>query len=560
MHSIDFPNTVFLPERAEWALNCLTGILDRDKSHLPYCLVDISGEAPSMIHTRFDWSDHTSRILDAIILAQEMSGSEKGSTEVARLIELLRSGFGEDGLHYTPENPWTPKNANMHYQRSVLDALLTWYLRDKSEEAKERMVKLVRGLAEISVKRDDYWFFPAVEYLPGGWPRTDWDIFGTAADPANTSGRLLFRLCRVYEELKLSEAADLAGMYARHAMRHSSAYLEDGRFADGMEFREGHFHSRAVTLLGVIRYGYTFEGPEALEWGRKVFDRACLYGTEFGWFPERIVESGAHGCETCAIVDMMESAIWLAKAGHEAYWDVAERFLRNQLLESQLISTEGVEETVTRISDKTDSEWETHSNVLARSIGGFAGWSQPNDLISKVMHEWDLYACCCSQGVRGLFNAWNHVVTRDGTQVSVNFLMNYGNEDLTVKSRLPHEGSVVVEPNRPLDLRVRVPGFVRKETVVITMDGERLPFTYDGVYAVLGSVKPGTTAEIRFEMAETTTEEHVLGVTYRVEWRGNTVVGIDPPGKTIPLYRRSHLKEASIDSTLRNVPKVMFKL
>ena len=25
--------------------------------------------------------------------------------------------------------------------------------------------------------------------------------------------------------------------------------------ATGMEFREGHFHSRAVTMLGVIRYG-----------------------------------------------------------------------------------------------------------------------------------------------------------------------------------------------------------------------------------------------------------------------------------------------------------------
>jgi len=119
-------------------------------------------------------------------------------------------------------------------------------------------------------------------------------------------------------------------------MDHSSAYFPDGSFATGMEFREGHFHSRAVTMLGVIRFGNSVGDARALEWGRRVYERARSYGSSFGWFPERIVRDRAHGCETCPIMDMMESAVILARSGHPQYWEDAERFLRNQLLENQL--------------------------------------------------------------------------------------------------------------------------------------------------------------------------------------------------------------------------------
>ena len=97
----------------------------------------------------------------------------------------------------------------------------------------------------------------------------------------------------------------LAAAYAAHVMDHSSAYGYDGAFATGMEFRQGHFHSRAVTMLGVIRYGHATGDQKALAWGRRVFEWARAQGTSFGWYPERLVESRAHGAETCAIVDRL---------------------------------------------------------------------------------------------------------------------------------------------------------------------------------------------------------------------------------------------------------------
>jgi len=531
-----FPDTIFLPDRAQLAINCLTGCLNPQKNSLPYCLMDLTGSPPRMQHTQFDYSDHTARVIDALLLAQAMSGSREGDGALERLEALFWPGFGEDGLHYTPDNPWSFRHANTHYQRSVLNALLALMLARGSERAERQARALAAGLAKISIKREGFWYFPSVEYLPDGWPRGDWNILSFGVDPANTNGRLLFGLTRLHEALADANARDLATAYAGHVMRHSSAYLPDGGFATGMEFREGHFHSRAVTLLGVIRYGHGFGDADAVAWGRKVFDRALQYGTAFGWFPERLVRSRAHGCETCAIVDMMEAAMWLGHAGHGLYWEVAERFLRNHLLESQLTDTAWVEACET---ERAGDEWATTENVGRRVLGGFAGWSQPNDLVSKVMHGWDLYTCCCAQGVRGLFNAWTHAATCRHGEVRVNLLINHAGPDALVRSWLPNEGRVEVVPRREARVAIRVPGWVDRRELKLTVNGEPAEFgTADAHFASVGPVPAGATVAASFPVRTATTHERVLDVDYTVAWRGDTVTSLSPGGARVPLYRR----------------------
>lgn len=559
-----FPDTLYLPERAARAINCLTGILDHDKECLPYCVVDLTSDRPVMQHSRFDWSDHTARMIDAIILARQLSGSTGGEHELSQLKALLRRGFGADGLHYTPDNPWTRRNANTHYQRSVLDALISWYLSEQAVEARERIIALLDALKLISVKRDGFWYFPSVEYYPEGWPKTDWDIFGSAADPANTNGRLLYRLCVVHEALGYPVAEELARNYAAHVMHHSSAYGEDGSFATGMEFREGHFHSRAITMLGVARYGVTFHDPEAIRWSTRVFERAQAYGTSFGWFPERVVESGAHGCETCAVVDMMETAIWLARGGETRYWETAERFLRNQLAQSQYLKeltpdssaeVQNVDHGNAGHHVHVSDEWRTYTDVTRRTVGGFAGWSQPNDLISKVMHHWDLYACCCGQGVRGLFNAWNAAVEQSEGELRVHLLINFWSPRVTVRSWLPIEGRLEIETRCEGRVLLRVPSWVERDAVAVST-----VFAWDGEYVSWVAAQSGQKVIVTFPVPETTTEEVGPGTRYSVRWRGNQVVEIDPPGTEMPLYRRDDVTTSSAAMVERAVHEVMFSL
>jgi hypothetical protein len=559
MRTESFPDTLFLPDRARLAINCLTRCLNPAKNDLPYCVIDLTCQPPRMRHSQFDFSDHTSRVIDALLLAQAMTGSADGNAQIERLEEIFWRGFGADGLHYTPDNPWSFRHANMHYQRSVLNGLLALTLARRSERAAEQARALAKGLAEIAVKREGFWYFPSVERLPDGWPRGDWGILGFGVDPANTNGRLLFGLTRLHEALRDPNARDLAQGFAAHVMDHSSAYLPDGGFAAGMEFREGHFHSRAVTLLGVVRYGHGFGDARALAWGKRTYDRAKRYGTSFGWFPERLVESRAHGCETCAVVDMMETAIWLAKSGYAECWEDAERFLRNHLVESQLTDVSWAEACA---DERGADEWETTSNVARRALGGFAGWSQPNDLVSsKVMHGWDLYMCCCAQGVRGLFNAWTNAVTAGSGEVRVNLLINHLGEHATVRSWLPHEGRIEVALRREAEVVLRVPSWVDRRSLTLTADGQDVAF--GGAEAHFVRTRPlpaGAVLEARFPLREAATRETVLGVDYAVDWRGDAVLGISPSGARAPLYGRAALAQGAPAMSEKAAPIVDFAL
>ena len=534
MLSHEFPDTVFLPDRAKLAINNLLGCLNPEKKHLPFCLTDLTGSPPRMAHTQFDYSDHTARVIDALLLAREMTGDTSGENQLTELKSQFFDGFDKDGLHYTPENPWSFRHANMHYQRSVINGLLSLILTNDSKKAENHLRKLTQALMNISIKREGYAYFPTVEYMPGEWPRGDWDILGYGTDPANTNGRLIFGLIKAYELLNDKNALDLARAYAQHVMYHSSAYLADGSFATGMEFREGHFHSRALTMLGVIRYGYSVGDANALSWGKKVFDKACTYGTRFGWFPERLVETRAHGCETCAIVDMMESAIWLAKSGWPEYWETAERFLRNHLLASQFINLDGLEVCA---GNKVDPEWETTRDVARRSVGGFAGWSQPNDLFSKVMHDWDLYTCCSAQGVRGLFNAWTNAVTEENDVIRVNLLINSKSKIATVRSWLPNCGRLEIIANKGVNVQIRIPSWLDQRALEIKVNGKsQEPSFLKPTFAEITDISAGSQIVCLFPITENKATESVLGTEYTINWSGDTVTGVSPAGSRVPLY------------------------
>ncbi len=556
MPTHDFPDTLYLPDRAKLAINCFTGCLNPAEDSLPYCLMDISGERPRMRHTQFDWSDHASRVIDGLILARALGATDQGGEALGNLLPLFWRGFGDDGLHYTPDNDWSFRHANMHYQRSVLNALLALALGHDSDQAAEQARRLAYGLDDIAIAREGFKYFPAVERMPEGWPRGDWGILGFGVDPANTSGRLLFGLTRLYELLNDDRVAALARGFARHVTHHSSAYTPDGGFATGMEFREGHFHSRAVTMLGVVRLGYSLGDSELVGWGRNVFEQARSYGTTFGWFPERLVRSAAHGCETCAIVDMMETAIWLAKSGYTQYWADAERFLRNHLVESQLTN---VDWCVACDEEHGADKWETTVNVAERVLGGFAGWSQPNDFVSKVMHEWDLYTCCCAQGVRGLFNAWNNTVSISGDRISVNLLLNHHSDAVDVRSWLPHAGKVAVTPRQDSVIRIRVPEWLDARTLSAAEDGQAVELIQPvPLFAQTPMVQAGRTVTFTFPLAEFARTETVLDVDYRTYWRGDTVMQIHPQGPRAPLYQRHPAPTDIIVS--RDVPDITFVL
>ncbi|MFB6120820.1 MAG: hypothetical protein ABEJ68_06865 [Halobacteriaceae archaeon] len=518
------PDTLSLEDRARTALNALTRCLDADDGR-PYMTADLTASPPSLAHSSWDYGSSVGRLVSSIALAREMTGADTGRDVEADLRERLLDMFDDDGLNYRAASEHTEPRANMHDQRSVLLGLVTWYMQESDPDVRDAADDLCAALRRIAVKeghphleKQDFWYFPAVEYTRDGWPSPDTIYLGLATDPAHTSARMINPLARYHELTGNHDALDLSREFTRHTVEYSGAFNDDGSFNDGVEFRTGHFHSRMVSVTAIARYALTADDAATLDWAATVYDWALSQGTAFGWFPGALREDYVHKHETCALVDMIELGILLAEHGYPEHWGRVERFVRNHLAGTQL----------------RDTAWLGDDEVAERLRGAFPGWAAPNDFVCDVGDDPDVMTCCVAAGTRGLFLAWHHAVTTDGDDVSVNLLLNRETPAVDVYSYLPHEGRVVVDANRDVPrLRVRVPSWVDPARVSVSgaeRDG------WEGDFLRLSNVADGDRLSVSFPVRDAKTTATAADRSFNVTWRGDTVVDVAPEGDHHPLY------------------------
>ena len=171
----------------------------------------------------------------------------------------------------------------------------------------------------------------------------------------------------------------------------------------------------------------------------------------------------------------------------------------------------------------------------------------------------DRYTCCCAQGVRGLYNAWNNTVAISDDRISVNLLLNHHSDAVDVRSWLPHAGKVAVTPRQTGVIRIRVPEWLDVRQLSAAEDGTAVALTQPvPLFAQTPVVQAGRTVTFMFPLAEFARTETVLDIDYRTHWRGDTVMQIHPQGPRAPLYQR---QTAPADMNVsRDVPTITFVL
>jgi len=535
-----FPDTLVLEERAKIALNALCGCVDEKHDYIPYMAVNLLANPALMTHSPWDYGSSTGRLVDAIALARVMCDIDEPLEVERRLRKNLLSFFKEDGLSYRRPSPVNEPNANLHDQRAVLLGLTTWYMLSEDSLVKEHADRLCSALKKIAIKEKDYWCFPAVEYTERGWPSKDAIYVGTMIDAAHTNARMINPLIKYYALTGNRDAFELAEKFVRHFVHYSGAINPDGSFNKGTEFRKGHFHSRTVSVAGVAKFAHFTGNASLMGWVKKVYDWILTKGTAFGWFPGGLVKNQVYHHETCSLTDIIEIGILLARAGYWEHWEDVERFVRNHLVGTQLLSGEGFSEAETLDED----DWKiTRYRVVSRSIGAFPGWAAPNDFVNETDHSWDIMTCCNCHGVRGLFLAWSNAVTKEHNCFSVNLLFNRRTPWLDVKSYLPFEGKVVVKARQNLEeLRLRIPSWVPFEKVQITrkkgVNGEtRRADDWVSPFVRIFGLEEGEIVEIAFPVREQKSTEVAWDREFTVQWRGDNVISIEPQGKYYPLYK-----------------------
>lgn len=595
-YQVEVPDTLDLVERAALAINGVGGIMDPEMGYLPFWSVHYTSRTPHMLHCGSSSIACDPKTGQSIPMMRIMSGSSQHmEAELANRVSMISRV--QDGLYwdyYDPARPWRASESRQGKVKNedvcvvmaaglMARAVLTW--RELSEDPKlDQMAgDLIAGMRRVAILKDDYAYYPE----KGGWgepctyPRSGWlntDEPQSATDGAEGDigcyqSNQIYAAAQWYAVTGSPEALDLAARLARFCMKpkfwggvpdpdrehakarhlpgHVAAGLADPACTAGAELGHwySHFHARAITLRALLEFGRVAGDERALEFVRRAYEFTLTQGiARMGWI--NCYPVATNFCEGCALGDQVAMGIRLSDAGLGDYWDNVDAVVRNHLVEGQLTRADLLEK-VAAASEEDDCRtrllpqqgcWD---NVIARSLGVFAGASGPNSIPTPwVMH------CCTGNGTRGLYYAWEGTVREKGDTAQVNLLLNRASKLLDVDSYLPYEGKVVLRNKAARRISVRIPYWVARHELRAEVSGQNAPLDWIGSYLVLGGLKPADTITLKFPIKETTAKYTVNANTdqeqvYTCTFRGSTLVDILPHDTTptsYPLYQRDHLR------------------
>ena len=547
VHSADrvrtVPATLDLQEHAEASLNFLIRQPDRKQGMLPYFWTFYGEGPPEMRHNHWDYTENPGRNLYGLIAARQVTGLLEG-TEEERLYEKeIYSRIREEGHGLTWRPAYSPfgrmKGApemNLWDNRSQFMGLLSLYMQYEQPEVKAKLESMIDGLERYGIRRGKYFFFEREDILMGHKKNKNHE-----PRVSQHSTGWITPLIEYHKLTGSRRAKDLAVGLANFTKDYHHTSVKPGR-----TLGIANVHGALFGLAGVIRVAGVTGDKEMLEWARGLVDFAAgNLASSFGWVQEMegrdwMLPEDSHSTESCAIVDMIQCALLLADAGYPEYWDLVERYVRNYFTEAQLMDSRWLDAPGVR-EDNVCSTW---NDVAERIRGCFVGWGAPNDWVDTTARLKNaVQNCCAPHGSWGIFLVWRRIVQSDDSGVKVNLALNGEHRECRIASYLPYCGRVdVIMYEEKAPLKIRIPVGVDKADVTCTLNGAAAATSWDGDYIALADVARLDTVTVCWPQKHTTTTEELDGTTYTVEWKGRTVISLDPPGTVHPLFQRDHFR------------------
>jgi len=549
------PDTYELQDAARLAAMSMLARMDPQRGGQPFFRIYPFANPPRAEHEKWDDGDMTGRYTEALIMARRMTGMAMDPRENVLRTYLAGLFDPADGLCYTRGTDWTPRRACLFSQSTAMLGLLAWHHETGSPDARRLLDRHVEGLMHLAVDRGDYAYFPKYEF--DGRQFVD-EPKGKDAPPWY-GGRLILPLVEYWQLSGRQDVRAFLEKLIRYPVQVSHFIGPDGAVERG-EGWWGHLHSTMDMAAGIAEFGRLTNRPELVEWAKRVYDWIGRTNTtRYGWVAD---VSGGRICESCAIASRIRLGLALYRAGAADPFGEMDRHIRNQLLENQFVDLDFLAPLAPQ-TPRTDKA--TFAGIDRMIRGTFQCWGTANDLIGND----DIEGCGAGGGVQGLALAWNaQSEWRDvlgGKELRVHLLFNRAvrgpaQAQVTtgapvaaqVWSWLPHEGRVAVVAHQPLArLALRLPdgadpngAHVRRFSPSGTPGRESVP-TLEGKYAMIPDVSVGERADLTFPLREYETVETANGVQYKVRWKGNAVLALEPRGTRVPLYaRRGSLRES----------------
>ncbi|MCZ6679219.1 MAG: glycoside hydrolase family 127 protein [Candidatus Poribacteria bacterium] len=487
--------------------------VDRERDCRPYFRFNLISPPIWSQHEAGDTPHTVGRFLHALNVCAQITGLPDDTELLNGLRKQMfascnhNDGFAWDDIGYDP----APPMAFMHHQREALLGLIA--IREILEDPQaERYARALVTAMEASTRGSGT--YPGARLGPEGWQQENL--------ATTTSGRAISALLAYSRTFDDSRGVDLALRFARHVLAVS--------FGEGGELTPAagtHIHSITGTVASLVELGLVTNQQEFIDRARRVFDVGMLpYRTQTGWVKESVRATYGRGEANCT-ADLIEAACLLGTAGYTAYFEDAERMLRNHLLASQMDDLSWVVEN----EGMANTEKHAYEGLRRRAHGAFC-FGEPNGFHS---YNSDLTGAA----LQGIAAAWEHTVTSESDgSVRVNLLLSGEHDAVRITSSLPQVGKVVVEPKRAMELAIRVPPWCERKSLAVAIDGTDVPTKISDDYFRLSQLREGTHVEITVTQPQFLTQERALGheMPYRVRWLGNTVIAMSGAGKHTALY------------------------
>jgi hypothetical protein len=469
-------------------------------------------EPAEAAHDWPDFGDVTSRQYQGVIMGRRMTG-ETVPIEAVWRRNILGHIDPENGLLTRPETSYSHHVADPGDQALTLYALVTAYADAPSPELRQAILRMTASMLTRASE-----------------PKGEGFLDGFQIKSLMTAARVL----------NDESALRLAGLQVHKAFVDRPLFTPDNTFRQG-----GHMHGNLRTLVGSADYALYVKDPVLFSRVDAIYRWVRTQATHFGFLPESIGRQGdVVGTETCALMDYVGLAATLANHGHPEYWGDVERVVRNQLVESQAHNMTWLKDAPGR----PDTAQFTWHDIAGRVEGGWAGWSSPTHFLAAcetLGHHWGgpelhdktrlFQNCCGGSGMHALFIAWKNAARYENGVLSVNLHIDKLLPQAEIRGYQPFQGLLTIRLKQACAVRVRVPDFVQTRDLAVEVNGTKVAAKVFGNYLELGPRAQGDDLRITYPLPVVTEEEEIGNpgfrhYRYRVTWKGDTVVRMEPVG------------------------------
>lgn len=519
--------------------NYLTNMVDANLDYLPYWLIGINKNPAWAKHCRVDDAELVASWYEALVCTRQMLNTDDGAEVLDGFKKHLLRSWGEHGLRFHEPYPWAKTMHSSFHEMAYIVAALNRLLENEGDnpEAKKRLAELVRGMRGLVYERTTRTFwsgdfpldgpvyeFPNDVYIQDvGWDFTK--VTGRGEESIR-NGMMLHPLARTYQLFGDEVALDLATGIANHLLGISRYFNYKGEFF-------GHVHSSVWVAAGLVLLGRLTDNSHYVQRGRDIFSYVESLSSSFGWVPEYAQwhPMEEEHCETCCIRDMILCAFELIDAGYDEYWDMINRYARNQLTEQQIKDTSfiGIDNSI------PDTEDTTYRDIDKRAVGGYSGGGEPN-CISLTRFR-SIAGCCVGTAPQALHQIYTNIVREQDGKITINLPIDKDDERVKIETGYPNEGWFQVTVKKGERCALRILPFM-KNNLTLTVNGRERPAEIRDNCVHVDKATDGTVIRLTHDISEKTIKEVVRGVEYDVTWKGCDVVKMLPEGEPLKLYQR----------------------